>query len=106
MQKPQNIKTPSKTPQKRQKKTLNSEPRERGIPVTIRGRIQGRFREDSGNMRGRIQGTSEREDSKNIQGTFREHSGNIQGTIKGTSKEESGRNQGGIREESERNQGT
>jgi hypothetical protein len=30
-------------------------------------------------MRRRIQGTLEREDSKNIQGTFREHSRNNQG---------------------------
>jgi hypothetical protein len=37
-------------------------------------RIQGTFRELSGN----IQGTF-REHSGNIQGTFREHSGNIQG---------------------------
>ena len=72
-----------------------------GIPVSIKGRIQGRFREDSrkiredpGNMRGRIQGTSERKDSKNIQGTFREQS-----------REQVGRNQGGIREESGKNQG-
>ena len=71
--------------------------------MSIKGRIQGRFREDSrkiredpGNMRGRIQGTSEREDSKNTQGTCREHSGNKQGT----SREESRRNQGRIREES------
>jgi hypothetical protein len=46
-------------------------------------------------MRGRIQGTTEREDSKNIQGTFREHSGNNQGKKQGgISREESGRNQG------------
>ena len=53
-------------------------------------------------MRGRIQGTLEREDSKNIQGTFREHSGNIQRTF----REQAERNQGGIREESGRIQAT
>jgi hypothetical protein len=64
--------------------------------------IECRFKEDSGSMRGRIEGTFEREDSKNIQGTFKEHSGNIQGIF----WVQSGRNQGGIREESGRNQGT
>jgi hypothetical protein len=53
-------------------------------------------------MRGRIQGTSEWEDSKNIQGTFREHSGNNQWNKQGGIREDSR----GIREESGRNQGT
>ena len=74
--------------------------------MSIRGRIQGRFREDSGKIQETREGGFREHQRGRIQTTFREQSGNIQGTIKGTSREESGRNQEGIREESGRNQGT